>query len=116
MPNARVRSTDAIFLSSQRKCWWDGIDIVVPQGTMHPEPPTPLPPHVLGTLSPQERSWLDQGIGQCVRVWVRRVWTLEVSLVSNMMESTFPGNLCSQSQVESPRSPCGVRLLAACAV
>lgn len=108
--------TDAIFLSSQRKCWWDGIDIVVPQRTMHSEPPTPLPPHVLGTLSPQERSWLDQGIGQCVRVWVRRVWTLEVSLVSNMTGSASPRNLCSQSQAESSRSPCGVRLLAAHAV
>lgn len=35
----------------------------------------------LGSLSPQERMWLEQGKGMLVRVWIRRIWTLEVSLV-----------------------------------
>jgi len=40
-----------------------------------------VPPHIYGTLSPLERSWLEQGKGQLVRVWIRRVWTLEMSLI-----------------------------------
>lgn len=44
--------------------------------------PQPAPSSAtLGTLSPQERTWLEQGKGLLVRVWVRRIWTLEVSLV-----------------------------------
>ena len=68
------------LLTQQRKCWWDGIDLVVP---IRPTTATPavVPPHIYGTLSPLERSWLEQGMGQLVRVWIRRVWTLEMSLI-----------------------------------
>lgn len=68
------------LLTKQRKCWWDGIDLVVP---IRPTTATPavVPPHIYGTLSPLERSWLEQGMGQLVRVWIRRVWTLEMSLI-----------------------------------
>lgn len=38
-------------------------------------------PAALSAMSPQERTWLEQGTGLLVRVWIRRVWTLEVSLV-----------------------------------
>lgn len=56
------------------------MDLVVP---IRPTTATPavVPPHVYGTLSPLERSWLEKGMGQLVRVWIRRVWTLEVSLI-----------------------------------
>lgn len=40
-----------------------------------------MAPAALAAMSPQERAWLEQGQGMLVRVWVRRVWTLEVSLV-----------------------------------
>ena len=65
--------------SSQRKCWWDGVDIVVPHNGMRKR--QAVSPAALSAMSPQERTWLEQGTGLLVRVWIRRVWTLEVSLV-----------------------------------
>lgn len=64
----------------QRKCWWDGMDIVVPSAQRRAGGPN-VSPATLAAMSPQERVWLEKGQGMLVRVWVRRVWTLEVSLV-----------------------------------
>ncbi|SHO76795.1 Similar to S.cerevisiae protein WHI2 (Protein required for full activation of the general stress response) [Malassezia sympodialis ATCC 42132] len=63
-----------------RKCWWDGMDIVVPCAQRRSDRPS-VSPATLAAMSPQERTWLEQGHGMLVRVWVRRVWTLEVSLI-----------------------------------
>jgi len=43
---------------SQRKCWWDGVDVEIPASTT------------------------AKGETMKVKVWARRVWTLELSLVS----------------------------------
>ncbi|WFD47860.1 hypothetical protein GLX27_002523 [Malassezia furfur] len=64
-----------------RKCWWDGIDLVVPSDGIATKPQPAPSSATLGTLSRQERAWLEQGKGLLVRVWVRRIWTLEVSLI-----------------------------------
>ncbi|WFD32219.1 hypothetical protein MSPP1_003262 [Malassezia sp. CBS 17886] len=64
-----------------RKCWWDGIDIILPSTDAVRTDPTAVSPTVLTAMTPQERALLDGGKGQLLRVWVRRVWTLEVSLI-----------------------------------
>lgn len=56
------------------------MDIVVPCAQRRSDRPS-VSPATLAAMSPQERTWLEQGHGMLVRVWVRRVWTLEVSLV-----------------------------------
>lgn len=71
-----------------RKCWWDGVDVVVPAGKLglsekeKRQSGTALPTSdVLATMAPDERAALQHGTGRLVRVWARRVWTLEVSLI-----------------------------------
>lgn len=55
------------------------MDLVVPaEGMPARDAPSAA---TLGTLAPHERRLLDTGTGVLLRVWVRRVWTLEVSLV-----------------------------------
>jgi len=68
-----------------RKCWWDGIDIVLPatekdgQGQAgqagQPEDLNDA------SLTAKEVELLKSGKGRKVRVWARRVWTLELSLI-----------------------------------
>jgi ABC-type dipeptide/oligopeptide/nickel transport system permease component len=47
-------------LTPQRKCWWDGVEVDVPRSSTSKE-----------TMK--------------VKVWARRVWTLELSLVSKVL-------------------------------
>ena len=51
-----IWSADACW---QRKCWWDGIDVELPT--------------------------VDSKPARTVKLWARRVWTLELSLVGNYM-------------------------------
>lgn len=48
---------DKEVADSQRKCWWDGVEVEVPVAVGAKET-------------------------KAVKVWARRVWTLELSLVS----------------------------------
>ncbi|KAK0524480.1 hypothetical protein OC834_005522 [Tilletia horrida] len=87
-----------------RKCWWDGVDVVVPLpqsvSSSDAAAPTPAPaaagdansdavaaaaaaqadPTMAG-ISEAEIELLASGRGRKVRVWARRVWTLELSLI-----------------------------------
>ena len=68
---------------SQRKCWWDGVDVEIPASTK------------------------AKGETMKVKVWARRVWTLELSLVS-----------CSAGDISACNSSlgcviCGVELTVA---
>jgi len=47
----------------QRKCWWDGLDVELPA--------------------------VDEEPGLTIKLWARRVWTLELSLVSVMIRYCF---------------------------
>ncbi|ETS60715.1 hypothetical protein PaG_04618 [Moesziomyces aphidis] len=68
-----------------RKCWWDGIDIVLPASDK--DSPAQAD-HAAQTqelndagLTANEAELLKSGKGRKVRVWARRVWTLELSLI-----------------------------------
>ncbi|KAE8214167.1 hypothetical protein CF327_g2415 [Tilletia walkeri] len=84
-----------------RKCWWDGVDVVVPlplgssAATTSPAVATEAAqtpetvaaaaaaqsdPSMTG-ISEAEVDLLANGRGRKVRVWARRVWTLELSLI-----------------------------------
>ncbi|PWN94838.1 hypothetical protein FA09DRAFT_323253 [Tilletiopsis washingtonensis] len=65
-----------------RKCWWDGVDVVLPvtSPAAAASPPSP-PAALLSTLPAAEAELLKDGKGEVVRVWARRVWTLELSLI-----------------------------------
>lgn len=95
----------------QRKCWWDGIDIVLPHAKDSPEAAVAAAKAKQGTdeaaaaaaaaaalaacnagkedvntapdagITPEELEMLNNGTGRRVRVWARRVWTLELSLI-----------------------------------
>ncbi|WFD26333.1 hypothetical protein MNAN1_001314 [Malassezia nana] len=82
-----------------RKCWWDGMDMVVPCAQRRTDVPN-VTPAALAAMSPQERAWLEQRQGMLVRVWVRRVWTLEVSLATAQ-------DLCKPDTLSA--SPAGTR-------
>lgn len=71
-----------------RKCWWDGVDVILPLE----EGQTPLSTEEAsaaveavsasaGGMTPAELELLKSGKGRRTRVWARRVWTLELSLV-----------------------------------
>lgn len=68
-----------------RKCWWDGIDIVLPvtENDAHaPAEPTIQADELNdASLTAKEVELLNSGKGRKVRVWARRVWTLELSLI-----------------------------------
>lgn len=68
-----------------RKCWWDNVDLVVPAAVAGSGAPTAArhinAPASRAAMTPTERELLDRGAGRIVRVWARRVWTLEVGLV-----------------------------------
>ncbi|CBQ70919.1 related to WHI2-growth regulation protein [Sporisorium reilianum SRZ2] len=68
-----------------RKCWWDGIDIVlpVPESAVGTEAAQSVAAEDLNdaSLTPKELELLKSGKGWKVRVWARRVWTLELSLI-----------------------------------
>ncbi|PWZ01701.1 hypothetical protein BCV70DRAFT_199137 [Testicularia cyperi] len=69
-----------------RKCWWDGIDIVLPraEGDAKPdetEARTTAESLADANLTANELELLTSGKGRKVRVWARRVWTLELSLI-----------------------------------
>lgn len=68
-----------------RKCWWDGIDIVLPVPTdkVATEKDTQAISESLAdsNLTSREIEMLKSGSGRKVRVWARRVWTLELSLI-----------------------------------
>ncbi|PWN47390.1 hypothetical protein IE53DRAFT_349276 [Violaceomyces palustris] len=71
-----------------RKCWWDGVDIVLPhpKGKAPDSEETPTSSAVDDTspdagMTEEEREMLKNGTGRKVRVWARRVWTLELSLI-----------------------------------
>lgn len=50
---------------TQRKCWWDGVEVDLADGGQTPQP---------------------------VKLWARRVWTLELSLVCGNL--TYRRNMC----------------------
>lgn len=64
-----------------RKCWWDGIDIVLPASGA--DAVQAVQPEDLNdaSLTAKELDLLKSGKGRKVRVWARRVWTLELSLI-----------------------------------
>ncbi|SPO25222.1 related to WHI2 - growth regulation protein [Ustilago trichophora] len=68
-----------------RKCWWDGIDIVLPasEGDVQRQAEQTTQPEELNdaSLTAKEIELLKSGKGRKVRVWARRVWTLELSLI-----------------------------------
>ena len=66
-----------------RKCWWDGIDIVLPASEKEAHIQSEIKPEDLNdaSLTAKEVELLRSGKGRKVRVWARRVWTLELSLI-----------------------------------
>lgn len=76
-----------------RKCWWDGVDVVLPldasagAGAAEAAPPTAAADAEAmatasgGGMTQAEVDLLTSGKGRRVRVWARRVWTLELSLI-----------------------------------
>ncbi len=68
-----------------RKCWWDGIDIVLPatEKDAATQSGSTVQPEDLNdaSLTAKELELLKSGKGRKVRVWARRVWTLELSLI-----------------------------------
>lgn len=84
-----------MLLASQRKCWWDGVDVVIPLPEGIAASPEDVDAHAnpaaagqdaSGTtagMTDEELDLLRSGRGRKVRVWARRVWTLELSLVSS---------------------------------
>ncbi|SPC64037.1 related to WHI2 - growth regulation protein [Ustilago sp. UG-2017b] len=71
-----------------RKCWWDGIDIVLPASEKDAASQTAAPDQTVrpedlndASLTAKEIELLKSGRGRKVRVWARRVWTLELSLI-----------------------------------
>lgn len=68
-----------------RKCWWDGIDIVLPVTTdkaaNEKAPQATSESLADANLTSRELEMLKSGTGRKVRVWARRVWTLELSLI-----------------------------------
>ncbi|EPQ30009.1 uncharacterized protein PFL1_02682 [Pseudozyma flocculosa PF-1] len=84
-----------------RKCWWDGVDIVLPHPDQKPNPAAADSNDAASTavsvglstvadatsaepdagMTPEEVEMLKNGTGRKVRVWARRVWTLELSLI-----------------------------------
>jgi len=75
-----------------RKCWWDGVDVVLPLTEGEPSAPvteatTQTTESVTasgGGMTAAEVELLKTGKGRRIRVWARRVWTLELSLVSSL--------------------------------
>lgn len=82
-----------------RKCWWDGVDVVLPikegqiplKGDANQKTKENAKQGLVTTdenevggngMSEKEKELLESGNGRKVRVWARRVWTLELSLVS----------------------------------
>jgi hypothetical protein len=71
-----------------RKCWWDGVDVVLPIGkneeVKDQDVHSNTDPVALtsGGMTANEEQLLRSGRGRKIRVWARRVWTLELSLVS----------------------------------
>lgn len=82
-----------------RKCWWDGVDIVVPHtsesassaeadGTAADAANQAAEAEgadmnaTTAGMTPEEVELLRSKKGRICRVWARRVWTLELSLVS----------------------------------
>ncbi|SNX83676.1 related to WHI2 - growth regulation protein [Melanopsichium pennsylvanicum] len=66
-----------------RKCWWDGIDIVLPASGEDAQSEQTVRAEDLNdaSLTAKEVELLKSGKGRKVRVWARRVWTLELSLI-----------------------------------
>ena len=56
---SRSMAETQLIADVQRKCWWDGVEVDVPASSTSKE-----------TMK--------------VKVWARRVWTLELSLVSDV--------------------------------
>jgi hypothetical protein len=73
-----------------RKCWWDGVDVVLPleagetaiSVTEAANQTTEAVTASGGGMTAAEVELLNTGKGRKTRVWARRVWTLELSLVS----------------------------------
>lgn len=83
----------------QRKCWWDGVDIVVPHtstsaSTAEQDGSAAMADEMASEaeeadvnaptagMTAHEVELLRSKRGRSCRVWARRVWTLELSLVS----------------------------------
>ncbi|GAK64188.1 phosphatase activator [Moesziomyces antarcticus] len=68
-----------------RKCWWDGIDIVLPASDKDSPAQADNAAQTQelndAGLTANEAELLKSGKGRKVRVWARRVWTLELSLI-----------------------------------
>lgn len=71
-----------------RKCWWDGVDVVLPlqedEASAAADAAAGQDESAAsgGGMTPAEIQLLKDGRGRRTRVWARRVWTLELSLVS----------------------------------
>jgi hypothetical protein len=72
-----------------RKCWWDGVDVILPleEGEVVSAADASIATTEAlttagGGMTPAELELLKSGKGRRTRVWARRVWTLELSLVS----------------------------------
>lgn len=82
-----------------RKCWWDGVDIVVPHTSASASSAEQDGSAALAQQAADEAEGADMNAttagmtgkevellrskgGRKCRVWARRVWTLELSLVS----------------------------------
>ncbi|PWN32391.1 uncharacterized protein FA14DRAFT_139192 [Meira miltonrushii] len=71
-----------------RKCWWDGVDVILPllegeqavseSGKSVVSEDTS---NNSGGMTTAEQELLRSGKGRRTRVWARRVWTLELSLI-----------------------------------
>ena len=71
-----------------RKCWWDGVDVILPllegeQAVLESEKNAASEDNLnnSGGMTTAEQELLRSGKGRRTRVWARRVWTLELSLI-----------------------------------
>ena len=94
-----------------RKCWWDGVDVVLPVEEGETAPQTETANAVAeaasaagGGMTPAELELLRTGKGRRTRVWARRVWTLELSLVSQGSSLHNSYSFRSDSTTLSPSS------------
>lgn len=71
-----------------RKCWWDGVDVILPllegeEAGSESEKNVASEDTLTssGGMTLAEQELLRSGRGRRTRVWARRVWTLELSLI-----------------------------------
>lgn len=93
--NAQLSTAQKLLLfwrKPARKCWWDGVDVVLPlEAGQEASPATEATAEAVnasgGGMTPAEIDLFKTGRGRRTRVWARRVWTLELSLVGAELSS-----------------------------